>query len=437
MTEFTFLDEDSYEIYDYQMDFQFKWFQEDNHNVYSYIIEQPPYDENQNQSEQATERKFCPNLGLYYIHNHIQPKSLDEAKQQVADWCKRTAYAIFHKKQSTLLPTHSTTNNSITDFDFIEQKREKTEEKNIILGKNELLTGLKQHIFGQDTALEGVAKVVSRHISRVDPKKPATIFSVGSSGVGKTKTANVLPEVISSLIDVEYHFLRLDMSEYQEQHRISQLVGAPQGYVGYGETSELVSTLRNNPRCIVLFDEIEKAHPAILKLLMNTIDAGRLSCATANNSEYQIDCSQAIFIFTSNLDAQNILNDIMETNKECDLIEQDFIARKRCVDAGIAPEIVGRMGIFVVYKPIDDASRAHIVVSSMQEIAEEFGLELKHIDPNIVLDILHHQSSNHFGARLDKMLIEDMISDALIEAKSQNYQKVKLVNNPIRCENLS
>src|SRR5205807_2293117 len=103
------------------------------------------------------------------------------------------------------------------------------------------------------------------------------VFAVGPSGVGKTRTAEAMAQVLREVDEDNeaYQFLRLDMTEYQEAHRVSQLIGAPQGYIGHGEGSQLIDALRANRRTIVLFDEIEKAHPAILRVLMNAMDAGR------------------------------------------------------------------------------------------------------------------------------------------------------------------
>ena len=108
------------------------------------------------------------------------------------------------------------------------------------------------------------------------------MFAVGPSGVGKTRAAEALAQALNGLLEAGagYQFLRLDMAEYQESHRVSQLLGAPQGYVGHGEGSQLLDTLAANPRTIVLFDEIEKAHPSILRVLMNAMDAGRLSSSS-------------------------------------------------------------------------------------------------------------------------------------------------------------
>ncbi|MDQ3181832.1 MAG: AAA family ATPase [Acidobacteriota bacterium] len=153
---------------------------------------------------------------------------------------------------------------------------------------------------------------VSRHLARSNPRRPTTVFAVGPTGVGKTQTAETLARSLSRLMPnrQNFHFLRLDMSEYQERHRVSQLLGAPQGYIGYGEGAQLLDALAMYPRCVVLFDEIEKAHPDILRTLMNAMDAGRISSPHQNNGNRQIDCRKAIFCFTSNLESSGILQEL-------------------------------------------------------------------------------------------------------------------------------
>ena len=184
--------------------------------------------------------------------------------------------------------------------------------KPLYLDEEVLFQQLHKRILGQDDALKGLAAVMVRHLARQRPARPAVIFAVGPSGVGKTRTAEVMAQVLREFDDENngYQFLRLDMTEYQEAHRVSQLIGAPQGYIGHGDGSQLADSLRANPRTIVLFDEIEKAHSAILRVLMNAMDAGRLSTAARSADGREIDCRHAVFMFTSNMDAKSILDEL-------------------------------------------------------------------------------------------------------------------------------
>jgi len=261
-----------------------------------------------------------------------------------------------------------------------------------------LLAGLGALVRGQEQALKTVAGRVSAHLARTAPRRPLTLFAVGPTGVGKTRTAEVLPEVIHDLDpDGErLGYLRLDMSEYQEAHRVSQLLGAPQGYVGHDRGSELVNVLSENPRAIVLFDEIEKAHPGVLKAIMNAMDAGRLSAPALGRS---IDCRKAVFFFTSNLDAGSILAVLDATAHPDDERTVDEVCRRSLLRSGIAPELVGRIAAFLVYRPLPDEALAEIVALAIAAVAAEYGLRLAYIEPALVARVLTESRGNGLGAR--------------------------------------
>lgn len=420
----------------YNMSFGFRIIQNDDGKIITEILEQPNYATAQDTSDLATERILGGN-GYYCISNDMTPANLEEAKSQLADWCSRTAYAIYHNLPRTLIKNgdSNVSIDNMTDLDAIDDFESEV-SSSIHIDPELLFEKLNEQIHGQEVALQSISNQISQHIGKKNPQRPAVIFAVGPSGVGKTKTAICLADVLNSFITSEqrYHCLRLDMSEYQEAHRISQLAGSPQGYVGHGESSELITALRNNPNTIVVFDEIEKANPNILKFLMNTMDAGRLSSASAENGEYQIDCKKAIFIFTSNLDASGVLEEIKSNNIESDAIAQDQIARKRFVLAGVPKELIGRMGAVVVYQPIAKKYRANVVLSTIKEIGNEFGVSVNYVEPTIVTSILKHKSSGDFGARMERIRIENMLGSALLTASHKNFQEVKILDNPIRCE---
>lgn len=159
---------------------------------------------------------------------------------------------------------------SLTDLDAIEDVPG-GDSSAVYVSEVELAARLREQVRGQDTAVATVARRVCRHLARKQPRRPATIFLIGPTGCGKTKTAELLTHLLSETSGdrADFGFVRLDMSEYQEAHRISQLLGAPQGYVGFGEGAQLLDSLSSNPRTLVLFDEIEKAHPLVFRTLMN------------------------------------------------------------------------------------------------------------------------------------------------------------------------
>lgn len=303
-------------------------------------------------------------------------------------------------------------------------------------------TGLEQKVFGQAMALEAMAGAVSRQMGRTEPSRPAVLFAVGPSGVGKTRSAEYLPQVLNTHLPREnaYQYLRLDMSEYQEAHRVSQLIGAPQGYLGHGESSQLIDAVRKNPRTVLLFDEIEKAHPSILRVLMNAMDAGRLSSAASNGVGHQVDCRQCIFIFTSNLEARGLLADVAALGADATPKGLDDACRQRLLGiarhcgstglqgAAIAPEILGRIGRFLVFQTVEGPVRSQIMVAAVVETAREYGLHVLKMPPELVVRLLQGSDSADFGARADRVQVDDLLGDIFLAAKAADAEYIELTN---------
>jgi ATP-dependent Clp protease ATP-binding subunit ClpA len=221
------------------------------------------------------------------------------------------------------------------------------------------------------------------------------------------------------------------MSEYQERHRISQLIGAPQGYVGYGEGAQLADKLRANPRTIVLFDEIEKAHPDILRALMNAMDAGRLSTASANGGGHEIDCRRAVFIFTSNLDATEILQEIETRSVFGNRAAVDAVCRNHLRATGVAPELVGRIGCFLVFRPLHREARAEVVTLAIRRVAEEYGVHVVRIAATVVADILRASSPEGFGVRPDEYLVDEVLGPCLADAAATgSKERMEVIPGP-------
>lgn len=305
------------------------------------------------------------------------------------------------------------------------------------LDEDDLFQELVKRIRGQDDAMRQLAKQVRRHLARQAPRRPATFMALGPTGVGKTAAAEHLPVALRGRLPdgAAYGFLRLDMSEYQERHRISQLLGAPQGYVGYGEGAQLVDRLRANARTVVLLDEIEKAHPDILKALMNCLDCGRLSTASANGGGHEVDCRQAIFLFTSNVDATGILQEIETRNVFGNRAAVDAVCRTRLRSAGVAPELVGRIGCFLAFRSLDQEARAEVVTLAIRRVAEEYGVHVVRIAPTVVADILRSSSSEGFGARPDEYLVDERLGPCFADAAATGLKEPVAVvaGPPCRC----
>lgn len=307
----------------------------------------------------------------------------------------------------------------------------------LYLDEDELFNRLQAKIRGQDDALRSLATATARHCARLQPARPSVIFSIGPSGVGKTQTAHVLAEILAEGDEGNggYQFLRLDMTEYQEAYRVSQLLGAPQGYVGHGEGSQLLDALQaSEGKLIILFDEIEKAHPHILRVLMNAMDAGRLSSASATTGDREIDCRQAIFMFTSNLDAKAILDELESRAAFGDYAVQDDICRRRLHTTGIAPKIVGRIGRFLVYRPLSIETRAEILALAVADVAQEYGVEVAFIDPSVIIHLMEKTRSQSFGVRPERFLIDNALGGIFAKTASQGqHGSIQVVGPPFQC----
>jgi ATP-dependent Clp protease ATP-binding subunit ClpB len=200
---------------------------------------------------------------------------------------------------------------------------------------------LRERVIGQDEAIVAVANAVrAARAGLQDPNRPLGSFLfLGPTGVGKTETARALAEF---LFDDERALIRIDMSEYQEKHTVSRLIGAPPGYVGYEEAGQLTEAVRRRPYSVVLFDEVEKAHPEVLNVLLQLLDDGRLTDAQGRT----VDFKNTIIIMTSNLGSQWVT--------ERSLLWPDIQARvMEAVRAHFRPELLNRIDEIVIFRRLD------------------------------------------------------------------------------------
>ena len=217
---------------------------------------------------------------------------------------------------------------------------------------------LRERVVGQDEALVAVANTVrAARAGLQDPNRPIGSFLfLGPTGVGKTETARALAEF---LFDDEQALVRIDMSEYQERHTVSRLIGAPPGYVGYEEAGQLTEAVRRRPYSVILFDEVEKAHSEVLNLLLQILDDGRLTDAQGRT----VDFRNSIVIMTSNLGSQHILPEGASGDGVVDLAERARTReriRERVMEAvreHFRPELLNRIDEIVIFNPL---SRDHI-----------------------------------------------------------------------------
>lgn len=321
--------------------------------------------------------------------------------------------------------------NSITPN--VETPEHVEEDKPVFYDRNEFHQAMQAAVKGQDDALQTLVSSVRIHAAQKSPRRPLTLFAIGPTGVGKTKCGLALAKAMNQLQPrrKKYEFLRIDMCEYREAHRVSQLLGSPQGYVGYKDGAQLSDALARNPRTIILFDEIEKAHPDILKVLMNAMDAGRLSRAVRDEQNgHEIDCRKTIFFFSSNIRSEALLHALdmptSETQKDV-----DAVCREQLSQAGIPPELVGRISHFLVFKPLGTETIAEIVNLEIQDVAGEFGLQVCEITPEIISDVIDSTHARGLGARTYAYQCKRMLGDLFFQAAQAGVSTPIKIIGPI------
>ncbi len=206
-------------------------------------------------------------------------------------------------------------------------------------------TQLHKRVVGQDDAVEKVAEAIMRSSAGIkDPKKPiGTFLFLGPTGVGKTELAKTLAK---NLFDDEKNMIRIDMSEYMEKHAVSRLVGAPPGYIGYEEGGQLTEAVRRKPYSVILFDEIEKAHPDVFNILLQVLDDGRITDSKGRSVNFK----NTIIILTSNIGSSIILESIKSSGEIDDKTQKYILDELR---SNFRPEFLNRLDEIIMFKPLN------------------------------------------------------------------------------------
>ena len=212
---------------------------------------------------------------------------------------------------------------------------------------------LHKRVVGQDEAVRLVSEAILRSRAGIaDPDKPIGSFLfLGPTGVGKTELAKTLAE---ALFDSERNLVRIDMSEYMEKFSVSRLIGAPPGYVGYEEGGQLTEAVRRKPYSVVLFDEVEKAHPDVFNVLLQVLDDGRITDSQGRT----VDFKNTILILTSNLGSQALLDGITEDGE---ISEEAREQVSELLRRSFRPEFLNRLDEIVFYKPLTRENVTHII----------------------------------------------------------------------------
>ncbi|MBW7840487.1 MAG: ATP-dependent chaperone ClpB [Chitinophagaceae bacterium] len=271
---------------------------------------------------------------------------------------------------------------------------------------------LHKRVVGQDEAIEAVADAVRRSSAGLhDPDKPIGSFIfLGPTGVGKTELAKALAEY---LFDDDRMMTRIDMSEYQEKHSVSRLVGAPPGYVGYEEGGQLTEAVRRKPYSVVLFDEIEKAHPDVFNILLQVLDDGRLT----DNKGRVVNFKNTIIIMTSNLGSeiiQNNFDNVNEGNRE-EVVENTKATVMELLRQTLRPEFLNRIDEIIMFQPLLKGEIREIIGIQLEELKKQLAKENIFIDfSDYAMDYLVDNGYDpQFGARPLKRLIQKKIVNEL------------------------
>ena len=284
---------------------------------------------------------------------------------------------------------------------------------------------LHKRVIGQDEAIEAVADAVRRSRAGLqDPKRPIGSFIfLGTTGVGKTELAKALAEY---LFDDESLMTRIDMSEYQEKHTVSRLIGAPPGYVGYDEGGQLTEAVRRKPYSVVLFDEIEKAHPDVFNILLQVLDDGRLT----DNKGRTVNFKNTIIIMTSNLGSSYIQSQFEKINDQNhdQIVEDTKKEVMEMLKKTIRPEFLNRIDEIIMFQPLDKNQIKQIVrlqINGIQKMLADNGVTLQMTDEAVEF-LATAGFDPEFGARPVKRAIQRyLLNDLSKKLLAQEVDRTK------------
>ncbi len=266
---------------------------------------------------------------------------------------------------------------------------------------------LRERVVGQDQALTTVASAIRRSRAGLsDPKRPIGSFIfLGPTGVGKTETARALAEF---LFDDEHAMVRIDMSEYMEKHSVARLIGAPPGYIGYDEGGQLTEAVRRRPYSVILFDEIEKAHPDVFNVLLQVMDDGRLTDSKGRT----VDFKNTVLIMTSNLGAAFLGAEALKTEHDFDMARESVM---RLLREHFRPEFLNRVDDIVIFRPLTNSQLGAILdmrLKDIQKLLEDRQISIELTGPARQL-VLAAGSDPAYGARPLKRALQRMVQDPL------------------------
>ena len=283
---------------------------------------------------------------------------------------------------------------------------------------------LREHIVGQDEAVDAVAKAIRRNRVGISPKKrPVSFIFVGPTGVGKTELVKQLANDIFDSVDA---LIRLDMSEYMEKHTISKLIGSPPGYVGYDEAGQLTEKIRRRPYSVVLFDEIEKAHPDVLNVLLQVLDDGRIT----DSQGRMVNFENAIIVMTSNAGSEGAVGGLGFGRTDQDMVKDKTMKALR---EFLRPEFINRVDEIITFNHLTEenfAGIARIMLNELKDALAERGLSVSWTD-DVEKVLVKKAFSVTYGARNLRRTIQKELEDPISERIIDSFE------SPISAINIS
>ena len=273
---------------------------------------------------------------------------------------------------------------------------------------------LKKKLVGQDVAVDAVSRAIKRNRAGISYKrKPVSFIFAGPTGVGKTELVKTLA---ADLFDSPETLIRLDMSEFMEKHSVSRIIGSPPGYVGYDDAGQLTEKIRRRPYSVVLFDEIEKAHPDVLNILLQILDDGRITDAHGKTVNFE----NTVIVMTTNAGSES-RSGIVGFASDSAKTESD--RTEKALSAFLRPEFINRVDEIITFRSLDvnDFEKiAHIMLTQLSEVLEEKGIKLEY-DDEVAKAVAVGSFSEKYGARNMRRYIQKNIEDRLAEKIISDY----------------
>lgn len=309
-----------------------------------------------------------------------------------------------------------------------------------------LVEDLGRTVLGQERAVEAAAFRLYSHVEKREPARPLSLVFYGPTGVGKSELGKALAPALERCCGGRYQSVWTELNTFTQPHSVHRLTGAPPSYVGY-EDQPIFEAVRRSPRTVFMFDELEKAHPEVLKVFMSILDEGRCTAHRADDTgERELDFRRCVFVFTTNADLSTAgsrplgFSSRQEEAKverkkaaaPAELAEQLFQeneeARRAMVRHGVLAEIAGRFSGFIPFRPLDEAARLAITAKQIATLGREYGLQILQVDPATVRAL--EPGRDALSARSIVSVLEGVLSPVFSQAALSRQRAFRLSGLP-------